>query len=402
MRFDGKGGALKGEVVPPGNNQGEMKTVVLAPDRNFYLTDGHHRTLVYSEMNRGGRGGAELDSFTLNLVLSKDYSGLPDSNNSGSSMDEFWAAAANDGQVWLKALNEKKPGYDYLPGVEGSPTVYHVDSIDLALFQGSLPSAIALREFADDPYRGLLYYCRGIGWDKPSSGPAVGLPFLEFYWAEQIQKAIPENRQLDLHTPDSPYNLADLGSYTDAVFAVSKWISEQPPGTLIGSSGHTADNMGQIKFDPKALAILIDASNSESSKPKTLKPKDSDEAGANERGKLPKPGKWAYAWAARYGGGVPAPLVAESVERSRSGTRKPIQPLEGRPEVAETARAIEDPATTTQEKRIRKQRTSAQRIQVQRLRIQRLRLRVERLRAERLHEQKSRRPKPGTLREKRK
>ena len=293
--------------VMPGNNEDDMKTAVLAPDGNYYLTDGHHRVLTYSSMKRGGAGGKNNDRFTLYLSLDKggDYSGLKDANGNGSAMDEFWMAAANRGQVWLKILREDAPGYKYLRGVSGSADKYHVTSVDLNLFKGALPAKMQLREFENDPYRGILYFCREIGWDKPDSKPGKGLPFLEFYWAEEIQEWIAKDLRekgysdLDLHTKKSPYTLSDIASYRKAVRAISEWMSGLPPTELIGTSGLTASQMGQEKFDEKKFARLIDDSRSDSSDPKFLKPKVSDEPDAEEIGKLPKPGKLAYSWAKR-------------------------------------------------------------------------------------------------------
>lgn len=310
VTFSGKG-QLKGSLVLPGNNLTGMKTVVVAPDRNYYLTDGHHSTLLYSEMKRGGDRGATNDDFTLYLALDRDYSNLADENNNQSAMDEFWIQAANDGKVWLKQLNAETPGYDYLPGVTGRADKYHVDAVDLKQFDGALPDNMVLDEFKDDPYRGVLYFCRDIGWNKPTTGPAAGLPFLEFYWAEEIQKGIAGGeRHLDLHTPDSPYDLTDLKSYRSAVKAVSKWIVGLDPNTKIGTSGFTAEDMGQLgMFGEDTFDQLIDASETvDGDVGKTLKPAASDEPGAEVIGELPKPGKWAYAWAVRYAD-VPARLA---------------------------------------------------------------------------------------------
>lgn len=306
VRFkSGSGGKLDGKIISPGNDRDSMKTVVRGPDKNFYLTDGHHTTLAFSEMKHGRNHGKRHGEFTYYLVLDKDYSRLEDSNNSGSAMDEFWVKAANDGQVWLKKLRKAKPGYAYLPGVEGSPNTYQVTSVDLKRFQGSLPTEMKLREFADDPYRGILYFCRDIGWNKPERGPGKNLPFLEFYWAEHIQTAIESGEhQLDLHTKESIYNLSDLKSYTEAVHAISLWMSTLKSDTIIGSSDLTAQQMGQIPYDNnefgKEFALLIDASETKDGESKnTLEPEDSDEPEAKEIGVLPKPGKWAWSWAQR-------------------------------------------------------------------------------------------------------
>jgi len=306
VRFQSEGGGkLNGNLVPFGNDRESMKTVVRAPDQNYYLTDGHHTTLAYSEMKRGGNRGKRNSEFSFYLIINGDYSGLPDSNNNGSAMDEFWVNAANTGQVWLKKLNEAAPGYAYLPGVEGSSRAYQVHSVDLKQFKGSLPTKMKLHDFVNDPYRGLLYFCRDIGWDKPKRGPGKNLPFLEFYWAEHIQTAIKNGEtQLDLHTDNSIYDLADLQSYIEAIQAISLWMSTLKPTTVIGSSGLTAKQMGQIPYQKNEfnanVALLIDASETAEGKSENvLDPQDSDEPNAKHFGELPKPGKLAWSWARR-------------------------------------------------------------------------------------------------------
>ena len=302
VTFEGSASS-NGKAVWPGNNREDLKTVIRGPDSKFYLTDGHHASVMFSTIKRGGNRGRRINEFTLYFVLDQDYTGLVDKNNNGSAMDEFWVAAANKNQVWLKILNTVDHRYDYLPGVKGSASRYQVHSVDLAKFKGALPARIKDKEFADDPYRGILYYCRGIGWDKPTEGDAKGLPFLEFYWAEEIQEGIREGRiELDL----SNYDLTSLERYLEAVRAISEWMAHLPSGELIGTSGFTATQMGRLQLEKKkvekALGELVDASKPKDGEPtKFLKPVDSDDPKAERLGPLPKPGKWAYAWANRHG-----------------------------------------------------------------------------------------------------
>ena len=54
------------------------------------------------------------------FVLDKDLSNTNDANQNGSAMDEFWVEMANQKDAWLKILNPNKPGYSFLPGVQGN------------------------------------------------------------------------------------------------------------------------------------------------------------------------------------------------------------------------------------------------------------------------------------------
>ena len=277
------------ERVAPGTVTNGMKTVVIGPDKNPYLTDGHHTLNTFSQMKRGG-----FEDFKINLVVEANYSNLKDKNNNGSSMDEFWIEMANSGNAWLKVLNENEPGYRYLNGVKGEQDEYMVHSVDLDRFKGQLPEEMKPEAFRNDPYRAIMNFTRGIAWEAPEGTKADGLPFLEFYWAEEIQNAIGDgNIALDVHTEASPYNLSDLDSYVSAVQEISNWIINLEPDTIIGTSGFTAREMGQKpEIDAGKLNSLIDSG-------KTLEASSSDEKDAVD---VPSFGKLGYAWAQRNGG----------------------------------------------------------------------------------------------------
>ena len=191
------------QIIAPGAVPDAMKTMVIGPDGNNYLTDGHHTINTFSTIKRGG-----INSFSLNLVVEANRLKLKDRNNNGSSMDEFWKKMANEGNAWLKVLRNKKPGYRYLNGVNGSNDSYNVESIDLDSFEGQLPKKMTPNAFRNDPYRAIMNFTREIAWDSPKGTDAEGLPFLEFYWSEEIQSAIREGeKDLDVHTDESKYDL---------------------------------------------------------------------------------------------------------------------------------------------------------------------------------------------------
>ena len=275
------------EVIEPGAEPDSMKTVVIGPDGNNYLTDGHHTINTFSTIKRGG-----MNDFSLNLVVKANHSKLKDRNNNGSSMDEFWKKMANEGNAWLKVLRNNKPGYRYLKGVNGSSDRYKVQSIDLDSFEGQLPKKMTPDAFRNDPYRAIMNFTREIAWDSPKGTDAEGLPFLEFYWSEEIQSAIREGeKDLDVHTDESKYDLNDLNSYAAAIKAISDWIINLPANEVIGTSGFTASEMGQrSELDDDELNQLINSG-------KTLKASSSDEQGAVD---VPRFGKLGYVWAQQH------------------------------------------------------------------------------------------------------
>ena len=293
------------EVIAPGAVPDAMKTVVIGPDGNNYLTDGHHTINTFSTIKRGG-----INNFSLNLVVEANHSKLKDRNNNGSSMDEFWKKMANEGNAWLKVLRKNKPGYRYLKGVNGSSNSYNVESIDLDSFEGQLPKKMTPNAFRNDPYRAIMNFTRGIAWDSPKGTKAEGLPFLEFYWSEEIQSAIREGeKDLDVHTDESKYDLDDLDSYAAAIKAISDWIINLPANEVIGTSGFTASEMGQrSELDDDELNQLINSG-------KTLKASSSDEQGAVD---VPRFGKLGYVWAQQH------PSV-QSKRSSRRGEASELQ-----------------------------------------------------------------------------
>ena len=293
------------QIIAPGAVPDAMKTIVIGPDGNNYLTDGHHTVNTFSTIKRGG-----INHFSLNFLVEANRSQLKDRNNNGSSMDEFWKKMANEGNAWLKVLRKNKPGYRYLKGVNGSNDSYNVESIDLDSFEGQLPKKMTPNAFRNDPYRAIMNFTRGIAWDSPKETKAEGLPFLEFYWSEEIQSAISEGeKDLDVHTNKSSYNLNDLNSYVSAIKAVSDWIINLPKNEVIGTSGFTAKEMGQqTKLNEDELNQLINSG-------KTLKASSSDEQDAVD---VPRFGKLGYTWAQQH------PSV-QSKRRSRRGEASELQ-----------------------------------------------------------------------------
>ncbi|XAW90434.1 ParB/Srx family N-terminal domain-containing protein [Vibrio sp. CDRSL-10 TSBA] len=127
-----------------GTRKQDMKTVVIAPNGEYFLTDGHHTFNVFYQMPQGG------PDFNIHVAVDKDYRDL-------KSMDDFWKAMAKDGNTWLFDQNGQAISYQ------------------------QLPAALGLSNFANDQYRSLMYFTRDISWDKPKQP----VPFLEFYWSKE-------------------------------------------------------------------------------------------------------------------------------------------------------------------------------------------------------------------------
>ncbi|MBD1574299.1 chromosome partitioning protein ParB [Vibrio sp. S17_S38] len=189
-----------------GKRKQDMKTVVIAPDGDYYLTDGHHTFNVFYEMPEGGA------DFHVNVVVAKDYRDI-------KGMDKFWTQMQKDGNTWLFDVNSNPIGYD------------------------QLPTSLGIKHFQNDLYRSLMYFTRGVSWDKPDKP----VPFLEFYWSQEVRKKIDA----------TIFNLNSKDGYAKAVKTVSEYILAVDT-TDVGGSNLSAKQMGQFNaYDKKAFKKLF-------------------------------------------------------------------------------------------------------------------------------------------------
>ncbi|WP_241649334.1 ParB/Srx family N-terminal domain-containing protein [Rosenbergiella collisarenosi] len=122
-----------------GTDVDEVKSAVIAPDQHIYLTDGHHTVSTY-------RALANNHDFPFAVRITNDFSHL-------ASMDVFWSTMQQQHLTWL----EDPQGNTVTPA--------------------QLPQQVGLQAMQNDPYRSVVYFLRGIAYDKPDQAP----PFLEFY-----------------------------------------------------------------------------------------------------------------------------------------------------------------------------------------------------------------------------
>ncbi|PRY66215.1 hypothetical protein B0H98_101193 [Vreelandella songnenensis] len=190
-----------------GTHPEDMKTAVIAPDGEMYLTDGHHTFSNYLALE-----GREL---RVPVLITHDFSNLPD-------MESFWATMQDERLVWLDA-----------PGGAITPE--------------ELPERLGRDAQADDAYRSLVYFTRGVGYKKPATPP----PFLEFYWGQWLVDQLPLEA-LDLST---------LEGYGEAVTQAATLMVEVPADTVIADTATgplTAREMGQLPaFNDKELEKLL-------------------------------------------------------------------------------------------------------------------------------------------------
>lgn len=170
-----------------------MKTVVVGPGNALYLTDGHHTTTSLLETTDGG------PDVRVRMRVQANLSRLTPA--------AFWAQMQARSWVWLRTAD----------GTTITPQ--------------QLPDRIGLALLPDDPYRGLVYLTRDIGYSPPADAPE----YLEFFWASWLRTRIDLGR----------YDLHDPASYLRAVTDASQLMSSTPGDTEI-APGRTADQLGRM------------------------------------------------------------------------------------------------------------------------------------------------------------
>jgi len=171
-----------------------MKTVVIGPGGEPFLTDGHHTLTSFIETPDGG---ADLH-VRLRVVA----------NLSTLTRQDFWAEMR--AHKWV-----------YLRDPQGNPVTVN-----------KLPTSVGLANFTDDKYRSLLYFGRDIGYAQN------GLPFQEFYWSSWVRDSTP----IDLAT----WNPNDQASYLATVRALTETMTALPRDAVV-DSGFTAAELGALK-----------------------------------------------------------------------------------------------------------------------------------------------------------
>ncbi|MBW3499121.1 ParB/Srx family N-terminal domain-containing protein [Janthinobacterium sp. NKUCC08_JDC] len=192
-----------------GSRPDDMKTVVIGPRGIVYLTDGHHTFSTFWEAD-GGRNR----QMKVWVKVSDNFSALGEA--------AFWTRMREENKVWLKNGRHQ------------------------AITPRQLPSAIGLQSLGDDPYRSLVYFTRGIGYEPPEHATE----FLEFYWAGWLRRM----PALDLARVD----LRDATAYANAVLLAAQAMVALQPDDIV-SGGKSARELGALReVNREAFDELID------------------------------------------------------------------------------------------------------------------------------------------------
>ena len=136
---------------PYGTYPNAIKSAVIGPDHQLYLTDGHHTVSVFREI-------AGNQPFNFSVRITNDLSSLPD-------MAAFWRWMQQHNLSWLK------------------------DPAGNAVAPPDLPAQVGMKFMANDDYRSVVYFLRSVSYKKPENAP----PFLEFYLGDWLRHNQPFN-----------------------------------------------------------------------------------------------------------------------------------------------------------------------------------------------------------------
>ena len=185
-----------------------MKTAVVGPGGKLYLTDGHHTLTSFWEAAGGG------PSTHLRLKLSGNLKDL--------SPDAFWKEMQSMGWAWLR-------------DADGNP-----------VSPEQLPANLGLKSFANDRYRGVMYFLRDISYFQDDSIP----PFQEFYWGFWLRGQTDPGLRLE------NFDLKDVTSYHALLGNIARAMIALPDDTKIESL--TAKQLGKLNsFGQKEFDALV-------------------------------------------------------------------------------------------------------------------------------------------------
>lgn len=186
-----------------------MKTAVVGPGGQLYLTDGHHTFTSFWETPDGGP----------NLHVRVRITG----NLSNLDPAAFWQAMQAESWTWLR------------------------DADDEPIAPQQLPAHLGLSEFGNDRCRGVLYFARDIGYTQD----VTNATFQEFYWGRWLRA-----QSLDADLNLDKFDLNDLPSYLELVANISHAIVDLDDNAEV-SDGRTALEMGKLPaFDSSEFTKL--------------------------------------------------------------------------------------------------------------------------------------------------
>lgn len=175
-----------------------MKTAVVGPGGQLYLTDGHHTLTSFMEAPDGG------PDTVVRVRITHAFGDLTDA--------AFWSRMKADGLTWLRDAD----GKDITPE--------------------QLPRSLGMKNFGNDRYRSVLYFGRDIGFEQVPENTT----FQEFYWGAWLR----DHPTIKL----ANYDLGDMAGYLALLKDVTRAQSALADDAIV-AEGRTAKVLGRITWN---------------------------------------------------------------------------------------------------------------------------------------------------------
>lgn len=172
-----------------------MKTAVVGPKGQLFLTDGHHTFTSFMEAKDGG------PQTKVRVLITHNLGDLSDA--------AFWDAMKANKLVWLRTADDQE------------------------ITPAQLPQSLGMKQFGNDRYRSILYFGRDIGYKQLADNAA----FQEFYWGRWLRN----HPTIKIEA----YNTNTLEGYLALLKAVTMAQSALADDVIV-SDGVNAKTLGKL------------------------------------------------------------------------------------------------------------------------------------------------------------
>lgn len=172
-----------------------MKTAVVGPGGQLYLTDGHHTFTSFMETPDGG------PELVVRVRVTHSFGDLDDA--------AFWGEMRKNALTWLR------------------------DSSGKPIEPSQLPKALGMKNFGNDQFRSVLYFGRDVGYKQVPENVA----FQEFYIGSWLR----DHPTIKI----TNYNIKDFEGYLQLLKDATQAFSALSDDAVV-AEGRTAKTLGRL------------------------------------------------------------------------------------------------------------------------------------------------------------
>jgi hypothetical protein len=172
-----------------------MKTAVVGPGGQLYLTDGHHTFTSFMETPDGG------PELVVRVRITHNFGDL--------DTTAFWGEMRKNALTWLR------------------------DAAGKPIEPSQLPKNLGMRNFGNDQFRSVLYFGRDVGYKQVPENVA----FQEFYIGAWLR----DHPTIKI----ANYNVKDFDGYLQLLKDATQAFSALPDDAAV-AEGRTAKSLGRL------------------------------------------------------------------------------------------------------------------------------------------------------------